>query len=98
MIPALSDVIISARTFENLNDTTNYIAGICAPRTPMIMGSPAWASFNVNNHCQLMLQNCAPYDVTIESGDMVGIIDLEEKDLVPLNDETISSICNEIQD
>jgi hypothetical protein len=76
VIPALSEVMINARTFENFNDAVKYIADICTPRMPMIKRSPAWVSFNENNHCQLMLQNCAPFDVTMESGDMVGIVDM----------------------
>ncbi len=65
VIPALSNPVINDQYFGGFNANINYIANICAPRTPMILGMPSIISFNVNNHCQLMLQNCAPYEITI---------------------------------
>ncbi len=37
-IPALSEAVIYARSFESFNGTTNYVADICAPSTPLILG------------------------------------------------------------
>jgi hypothetical protein len=42
------------------------------------------------------LDNCAPYDVIIDWNDILGIMDIETNDLIPLEDSTISAILNDI--
>jgi len=42
------------------------------------------------------VENCAPYDVTLEYGDLQGLIAIEEEDLIPLTDDAMSSVCNDI--
>jgi hypothetical protein len=49
-----------------------------------------------HNICNLVIENCAPYDVTLERGNILGILEIEEKKLVPLTDDFISTICQDI--
>ncbi len=41
------------------------------------------------------VENCAPYDVTLERDDILGVMETEEDELVPLMDDFISSVCQD---
>jgi hypothetical protein len=49
-----------------------------------------------NNICNTVVENCAPYDVTLERDNVLGIMETEEDELVPLTDDFISSVCQDI--
>jgi hypothetical protein len=49
-----------------------------------------------NNICSIILENCAPYYVTLERYDILGIMETEEEEMVPLMDDFISSVCQDI--
>ncbi len=49
-----------------------------------------------NNICNLVLENCAPYDVTLERDDILGIIEIEEEALIPLTNDFVSSVYQDI--
>ncbi|MFN9945086.1 MAG: hypothetical protein ACK56I_37025, partial [bacterium] len=74
----------------------NYIASIFSPKMPMISGIPAIISIDKNNHCKIILDNCAPYDVTISRNDILGIMDAEPYEPIPMEDSTISAILHNI--
>ena len=95
-IPALTSTVITAKYKGKMDKNMNYIASIYAPRTPMITGMPAIVSIDKNNNCKIIIDNCAPYDVTIDRNDILGIMDLESDNLIPLEDSTISAILSDI--
>jgi hypothetical protein len=86
--------VISILRIDDLTRTNNWtdevtytnLAKICAPRTPMILGIMSVVSIDDNNICNLMLQNCAPYDVTLECDGILGVMEIEHEKLIPLND------------
>jgi hypothetical protein len=41
------------------------------------------------------VENCAPYDMTLERDDILGEMETEQDELVPLTDDFISSICQD---
>jgi hypothetical protein len=43
-----------------------------------------------------VVENCAPYDVTLEKDDILGVMETEQNELVPLTDDFISSVCQDI--
>ncbi len=57
---------------------------------------PAIVSIDKNNNCKIVVDNCAPYDVTINRGDILGIMDIETDELIPMEDSTISAILQDI--
>ncbi len=73
-----------------------YVANICAPRTTMVSGMPSVVNVDDNNICSIVLENCAPYDVTLERHDILGIMEIKEEELVPLKDNFIPSVCQDI--
>jgi hypothetical protein len=74
----------------------NFIASIYAPQTPMLSGLSAVVSINKNNNCKLVINNCAPYDVTIDRNGIIGLMDVETEQLQPLEDSVISAILSDI--
>jgi hypothetical protein len=90
-LPALTSTVITAKYKGKVSKDQNYIASIFSPKTPMISGMPAIVSIDKNNNCKIILDNCAPYDVTISRNDILGIMDTE------MEDSTISAILQNIE-
>jgi hypothetical protein len=38
---------------------------------------PAIISIDDNNNCRLIIENCAPYDDTIDPSDVIGLMDIK---------------------
>ncbi len=95
-LSALSSTVITAKYKGKIIPDANLIANIFSPRTPMISGMPAIVSIDKNNNCKIVVDNCAPYDVTINRGDILGIMDVEKDELIPMEDSTISAILQDI--
>ncbi len=58
----------------------------------MISEMPAIVNIDENNICSIIVENCAPYDVTLERDDIIGVMETEPDELVPLTDDFISSV------
>ncbi len=59
----------------------------------MQSGMPAIISVDYN--CNIVINNCAPYDITLERNDIIWLMDTETEELLPLEDTVISSILTE---
>ncbi len=92
----LATTLIQARSFQAINEEENYIADIRVPKSPLISGPSTWVNCDENNHCTIQLQNCAPHEISIEAGDMLGIVDSKATTPIPLNDNSIATICDQI--
>jgi superfamily II helicase len=57
---------------------------------------PSIVNVDENNIFNIVVENCAPYDVTLERDNIQGIMETEEEELVPLMDDFISSVCQDI--
>jgi hypothetical protein len=57
---------------------------------------PSVVNVDNNNICNLVMENCAPCDVTLEWDDVLGIMEIEEEELIPLTEDLISSVCQDI--
>jgi hypothetical protein len=62
----------------------------------MVSGIPSIVNIDENNICNIIVENCAPYDVTLERDDILGVMETEPDELVPLTDDFISSVCQDI--
>jgi hypothetical protein len=97
VLPAMTSTVVKAKFKGTIDEKATYIANICAPRTPMISGMPSSiVNVDENNICNIVVENCAPYDVTLERDDVLGVIETEEDELVPLTDDFIASVCQDI--
>jgi superfamily II helicase len=64
----------------------------------MVSGMPSIVNIDENNICNIIVENCATYDVTLERDDILGIMETETDELVPLTDDFILSVCQDIHD
>jgi hypothetical protein len=62
----------------------------------MLSGMPAIVTIDKNNNCKLVIDNCAPYVITISRNDVIALMDIETEQLQPLKDSVISAILNDI--
>jgi hypothetical protein len=62
----------------------------------MLSGMPAIVTVDKNNNCKIVIDNCAPYYVTIDRNDVIALMDRETEQLQPLEDSVISAILTDI--
>jgi hypothetical protein len=96
VLPAIASTVITARYKGKPDPDVNFIATIFAPKNPMLSGMPAVISIDKNNNCKIVIDNCAPYNVTIDRNDIIGLIDNETDQLQLLDDATISAVLSDI--
>jgi hypothetical protein len=63
----------------------------------MLTEVPSLVSIDSNQNCKIVIENCAPYDVTIQRNDIMGIIEMEEDEMYPLMDDAAADICATIK-
>jgi len=59
---------------------------------------PAIVLIDNKNNCIIVIDNCAPYNVTIKRNDILGLMDIEMKEFILLEDSVISSILTNIHE
>ncbi len=89
MLPAMTSTVVKAKFKGPCDAQVTYVANICAPRTPMISGMPSIINVDKNNICNIVIENCAPYVVTLDRDDILGIMEIEEEEMVPLTGDFI---------
>jgi hypothetical protein len=92
----MTSTVVKAKFKGTRDEKATYVANISAPRAPMVSGMPSIVNMDENNICTIVVENCAPYDVTLERDDILGIMETEEEELVPLMDDFISFVCQGI--
>jgi hypothetical protein len=96
-IPAMTSSIITTKFNGEMHPDKTYVATIHCPEAPTLTGVPSLVSIDNNQNCKNVIENCAPYEVTIERNDIVGIIKIEEDNMYPLMDEAAADICAAIK-
>jgi hypothetical protein len=95
-MPPFATTLVQARMFQAVNNQLHYIADIGAPKKPFISGLSPLVSFDHRNQCTLQIQNCALHEVSIQTGDILGILSTEEDAPIPFNDDSLTTICEQI--
>ncbi len=96
VLPALASTVVTAKYKGKPEPNVHFIASIFAPKNPMLSGMPAIVTVDKNNNCKIVIDNCAPYDVTIDRNDILALMDRETEQLQPLEDSVISAILMDI--
>ena len=97
-IPALSSMVISSKFKGNVCNTTDKpIATVHAPQNPTISGMPAWVTLDKYKNCKMVIDNCAPYDVVIARNEILGVLEFEPEECIPMTENSISAIISDIQ-
>jgi len=97
-IPALSTMIIQAKFKGNVCNTASPVATIHAPTNPAISGMPALVTLDKYRNCKLVINNCAPYEVTLARNEVLGVLEFEPDKCILLNEKTISALISDIAD
>jgi hypothetical protein len=95
-IPALSTMIINAKLKGTICNSASPVATIHAPTNPTISGMPTLVTLDKYNHCKLVIDNCAPYEVTLARNEVLGILEFKPDKSIPLNEMTISALISDI--
>jgi hypothetical protein len=69
------------------------VATIHCPGSPTLTGVTSIVSIDENHNCRIIIENCAPYKVTIERNDIIGLVEIEDDQLYPLANDTAAKIC-----
>jgi hypothetical protein len=96
-LPAMTSSIISTKFNGETHPDKTYVATIHCPGAPTLTGVPSLVSIDSNQNCMVIIEKCAPYEVTIERNDIKGIIEIEEDEMYPLMDEAAADICAAIK-
>ncbi len=97
IIPAMTSSIITTKFNGEMHPDKTYVATIHCPGAPTLTEVPSLVSIDSNQNCKIVIENCAPYEVTMESNDIMGIIEIEEDEMYPLTDEAATNICAAIK-
>jgi len=92
-IPAMTSCIVTTKFHGETHPDKTYIATIHCPGAPTVTGVPSLVTIDKDQNCKVVIENCAPYEVTIDRNDIMGIIEIEEDKLYPLTDEAAAGIC-----
>jgi hypothetical protein len=95
-IPAMTSSIVTTKFNGEAHKDKTYVATIYCPGSPTLTGVASLVSIK-NQNCKVVIENCAPYEVTIERNDIMGLVEIEEDELYPLTDDTTSEICASIK-
>jgi hypothetical protein len=96
-VPAISFMVISTKFKGNIFDTAKPIATIHAPQNPIIYGMPAWVTIDKFKNCKMVIDNCAPYNIVIARNKVLGLLEFETDECIPMTENSIASIISDIQ-
>jgi hypothetical protein len=82
-IPPSATTLVQARTFQTIDNKLHYIADIGVPKQPLISGLSTLVSFDLRNQCTMPIQNCAPHEVNINTGNILGILSTQKDEPIP---------------
>jgi hypothetical protein len=96
-IPAKTSSILTTKFNGEVHKDKTYAATIHCPGSPMLTGVASLVSIDENQNCKVVIENCAPYEVTIERNDIMGLVEIKEDELYPLTEDTTAEICASIK-
>jgi len=70
------------------SDSAQPIATIHSPQHPTISGMPMWVSLDSYKNCKIFIDNCAPYDIALPKNEVLGVLEFEPEQCLPLNEDT----------
>jgi hypothetical protein len=97
-IPALSTMIIQAKFKGNVCNSASPVATIHTPTNPTISGMPALVTLDKYRNCKWVIDNCAPYKITLARNEVLGVLEFEPDKCIPLNEKMISALISDIAD
>jgi hypothetical protein len=88
-------MIINAK-FKGTICNSAYPVSTILPTNPTISGIPALVTLDKYKHCKLVIDNCAPYEITLAINEVLGVLEFEPDKCIPLNERSISALISDI--
>ena len=90
--------MINTTFHGDLNDNARYIATVFSPDSSLLMGGPAMVTINSNLKCAIAITNNAPFDIYLQRGAIIGLIEMEDfsDKIIALTNNNVKSIINSI--
>jgi len=82
-IPAMTSSIITMKFNGDSHPDKTYIAMIHCPGAPTLTGVPSLVTIDNNQNCKIVIENCTPYDVTIERNDIMASLRWRRTKCIP---------------
>ncbi len=95
-IPALSSITIHNKFKGTVYHLAQPIATIHAWQNPTILGMPAWVTLDKYKNCKVVIDNCAPFDITLARNEVPGVLEFEQEQCIPITEETIAAVISDI--
>jgi hypothetical protein len=94
----LSTQIIKAKFNGHTEAFAPHIATIFSDQTKLIQGGPALVSISNDGFCTIAVTNCAPYEICLNRGSIIGIVEIEDRhsDIQKLSPQKANEIFNTI--
>jgi hypothetical protein len=96
-ITALSSMMVTTKYKGLTSDTAQPIATIHAPQHSTISGMPAWVTLDSYKNCKIIIDNCAPCDIILPRNEVLGVLEFEPEQCLPLNEDTVAPIISNIE-
>jgi hypothetical protein len=93
----MTSSIITTKFNGETHPDKAYVATIHCPGALTLTRVPSLVSIDSNQNCKIVIENCAPYEVTIERNDIMGLVEIGEDEMYPLTDEAAADICATIK-
>jgi hypothetical protein len=98
-MPAQTKRIIKVNYHGNPNQNQVHVATIYSNESKLIQGGPALVKIDDKNQCYIEIANCAPYDMYLSRGSIIGMVEEENKERLQkmdgkIVDEYISQISH----
>jgi len=87
-ILAMTSSIFTAKFNGEKHADKTYVATIHCPGFPTLTGVPSIPPIDENHNCRIIIENCAPYEVTIERSNIMGLVEIKDNELY-----TAAEIC-----
>jgi hypothetical protein len=57
---------------------------------------PAWVTLDKYKNCKVVIDNCAPFDITLARNEVPGVLEFEQEQCIPITEETIAAVISDI--
>jgi len=91
-------MIINAKFKGTICNSARPVATVHASTNPTISGMPALVTLDKYNHCKLVIDNCAPCEVTLARNEVLGVLEFKPDKCIQLNETTISALISDIHE
>jgi len=98
--PALSTKIIKTKFNGTVQNFESQIMTIFCQDSKFLTGGPALVNITNDGFCTVAVTNCAPYDVFVQRGSIIGLIETEDADsnITEVSKDTVKNIINAMSD